>query len=66
MRTLADYAMRDPSNLLIGQADGTFVEGGMDAGIVSFARARGAALADLNLDGMLDLVIVNRRENVGL
>ena len=30
--------------------------GGMDAGIVSFARARGAALADLNLDGMLDLV----------
>ena len=63
---LADYAMRDPSNLLIGQADGTFVEGGMDAGIVCFARARGAALADLNLDGMLDLVIVNRRENVGL
>ncbi len=63
---LAEYAMRDPSNLLIGQADGTFVEGGTDAGIVSFARARGAALADLNLDGMLDLVIVNRRENVGL
>ena len=63
---LAGYATRDPSNLLIGQADGTFVEGGMDAGIVSFARARGAALADLNLDGMLDLVIVNRRENVGL
>ena len=25
---LADYAMRDPSNLLIGQPDGTFVEGG--------------------------------------
>ena len=63
---LADYAMRDPSNLLIGQVDGTFVEGAMDAGIVSFARARGAALADLNLDGMLDLVVVNRRENVGL
>ena len=37
-----DYAMRDPSNLLIGQPDGTFVEGGMDAGIASFARARGA------------------------
>jgi hypothetical protein len=58
--------MRDPSNLLIGQADGTFAEGAMDAGIVSFARARGAALADLNLDGMLDLVVVNRRVNVGL
>ena len=32
----------------------------------SFARGRGAALADLNLDGLLDLVVVNRRENVGL
>ena len=63
---LADYAMRDPSNLLIGQADGTFVEGAPDAGIVSFAPSRGAALADLNLDGMLDLVVVHRRQNVGL
>ncbi len=62
----ADYAARDPSNLLIGRSDGTFYEGGMDAGIVSFARARGAALADLNLDGLLDLVVVNRRVNVSL
>ena len=43
MEALTDYAMRDPSNLLIGQADGTFVEVGTEAGIVSFARARGAA-----------------------
>jgi hypothetical protein len=62
----ADFAARDPNNLLIGQPDGTFVEGGMDAGIASFARARGAALADLNLDGLLDLVVVNRRVNVSL
>jgi hypothetical protein len=61
-----DYAVRDPSNLLLGRPDGTFVEGGADAGLVSFARGRGAALVDLNLDGMLDLVQVNRRENVGL
>jgi enediyne biosynthesis protein E4 len=61
-----DYAARDPSSLLIGQADGTFVEGAMDAGIASFERARGAGLADLNLDGLLDLVVVNRRENVSL
>ena len=54
-------ATRDPSNLLIGQADGTFVEGAETAGIVGFDRARGAALVDLNLDGMLDLVVVNRR-----
>jgi hypothetical protein len=66
VEAMSDYAARDPNNLLIGQADGTFVEGAMDAGIVSFARARGAGLADFNLDGLLDLVVVNRRENVGL
>ena len=33
-----DYAMQDPSNLLIGQADGTFVEGAEEAGLVSFAE----------------------------
>lgn len=61
---MTEYAAEDPSNLLVGQADGTFVESAEDAGILSFARARGAALTDLNLDGMLDLVVVNRRENV--
>ncbi len=64
--TVIDHAMRDPSNLLIGQADGTFVEGGEAAGIVRFGLARGAALADLNLDGMLDLVQVLRNANVEL
>ncbi len=60
------YATRDPSNLLLGQPDGTFVEGGEAAGIVSYAKARGAALVDLNLDGLLDLVVVNRAEPVTL
>ncbi|HEX5013526.1 MAG TPA: VCBS repeat-containing protein [Candidatus Limnocylindrales bacterium] len=59
-----DYAMQDPSNLLIGQPDGTFVEGALEAGIVTFARARGAAIVDLNRDGLLDLVEVNRRTPV--
>ena len=59
-----DYAKRDPNDLLLGRRDGTFVEGAQDAGIVGFERGRGAALVDLNLDGMLDLVVVNRRENV--
>ena len=62
----AGYAIRDPSNLLLGQPDGTFVEGAEAAGIVSYARARGAALVDLNLDGLLDLVVVNRRQPVAL
>jgi enediyne biosynthesis protein E4 len=62
----AEYAAQDPSNLLLGQTDGTFVEAAIDAGIMTFARARGAALADLNLDGLLDLVFVTRREPVQL
>ena len=37
-----DYAMQDPSNLLIGKADGTFVEGAEEAGLVSFARGLAA------------------------
>jgi enediyne biosynthesis protein E4 len=56
-----DHAVRDPSNLLIGQEDGTFVEGAEDAGIVGYDRSRGAAVVDLNLDGLLDLVVVHRR-----
>jgi hypothetical protein len=64
VEAMLDYAARDPSNLFLGQPDGSFVEGAEAAGIVSYARARGAALVDLNLDGLLDLVVVNRRENV--
>ncbi|MDJ0954457.1 MAG: CRTAC1 family protein [Acidimicrobiia bacterium] len=60
------YAMADPNNLLIGQPDGTFVEGAVAADVASTARSRGAALADFNLDGLLDLVVVNRSENVQL
>jgi len=54
-----DFAQKDPSNLLLGQPDGTFVEHGMDSGILSYDRGRGAALADLNMDGLLDLVELN-------
>ena len=66
VEAMTDYAARDPSNLLLGQPDGTFVEGAEDAGIASFDPSRGAALTDLNLDGLLDLVVVHRRENVGV
>jgi hypothetical protein len=54
-----DFAQRDPSNLLLGQPDGVFVEGAEAAGVLSFDRGRGAALADFNLDGLLDLVEVD-------
>jgi hypothetical protein len=59
-----DYAALDPSNLLIGQPDGTFVEGAKDAGIADYDKARGGAVVDLNSDGMLDLVVVDRDANV--
>jgi len=51
-----DYAIEDPSNLLLGQPDGTFKEAADVAGIVTYDRGRGAALVDLDLDGRLDLV----------
>jgi hypothetical protein len=54
-----DYAIKDPSNLLLGQPDGTFREAADSAGILSFDRGRGAALTDFNLDGRLDLLEVN-------
>ena len=57
---MPDHAAEDPSNLLIGQPDGTWEESAIEAGIVHFDKTRGAALADLNLDGLLDLVEVNR------
>lgn len=55
----AGFATRDPSELLLGQPDGTFRRAAEEAGIVNFERGRGAALVDLNLDGLLDLVEVN-------
>ncbi len=61
---MGDFANKDPSNLLIGQSDGTFKEGAVDAGIVNYDSARGAVVADLNLSGMPDLVVVNRDANV--
>ncbi len=66
VEAMPDYAAADPNNLLLGQLDGSFVEAAESAGILSTARSRGAALADFNLDGMLDLVEVVRRENVKL
>lgn len=54
-------AMHDPNNLLMQQPDGTFVEKADIAGVATTVRSRGAALADFDGDGRLDLVVVNRR-----
>jgi hypothetical protein len=55
----ADYATRDPNDLFLGQPDGTFAQAADAAGILRYERGRGAALVDFNLDGLLDLVVVN-------
>ena len=63
---MPDFALADPNNLLMQKADGTFEEAGDRAGVASMKTARGAALADFNLDGRLDLVVVNRNDGAQL
>ena len=57
---MPDMAMRDPNNLLLNEG-GRFREVSVAAGVATMDRSRGAALADLDGDGRLDLVVVNRR-----
>ncbi len=64
VEAMEGFASRDPNTLLMGLPDLGFEEIGEAAGIVTFARARGASLADFNLDGLPDLLVVNRKANV--
>ena len=63
---MPDFADFDPDNLLLGLHDGTFAEAGHLAGIDLDRRGRGAAIADFDLDGNLDLVVVNREAPVSV
>ena len=54
-------AIKDPNNLLMQNSDGTFRETAATAGVATKGRSRGAALADFDGDGRLDLVVMNRR-----
>ena len=60
VEAMPDSAAHDPNNLLIGGSDGRFVERSAEAGVASMAKGRGASLVDLDRDGRLDLVVVNR------
>jgi hypothetical protein len=59
---MPDFAAKDPNNLLVQGADGKFTEAGGSSGVGDSGVSRGAALADFNLDGLVDLVVVNRWE----
>lgn len=61
VQSMGDAAVNDPNNLLLGRPSGLFVEAGDAAGIASMSRSRGGALVDLDQDGLLDIVAVNRR-----
>ncbi|MFW5679799.1 MAG: CRTAC1 family protein, partial [Pseudomonadota bacterium] len=66
VEAMPDFAAHDPDNLLLGAWDGRFVEAGAVAGIALDRRGRGGAVVDLDLDGRLDLVVVNRAAPVSV
>lgn len=57
---MPDFAEKDPNNLLVQGEDGRFAEMGDKAGVASMAKGRGGALVDFNLDGRIDLLVVNQ------
>ena len=66
VEAMPEAAALDPNNLLMGSPDGRFVERSVEAGVASMAKGRGASLIDLDRDGLLDLVVVNRGSPVEL
>jgi len=66
VEAMSDFAASDPDNLLLGRGDGTFHEVGEAAGLARDTRGRGASVSDLNADGLLDVVVVNRAAPLAL
>ena len=66
VEAMPDFAAFDPDNLLLGQWDKKFYEAGSEAGIALPRHGRGATLHDFNADGLLDLMVVNRKDPVSV
>ncbi|MCJ8340723.1 MAG: CRTAC1 family protein [Pseudomonadales bacterium] len=63
---MSDFAQLDPNNLFLGTPQGRFIESAERSAMLSFKRGRGGSLVDLNLDGLLDVVVVNRKDDAQL
>ena len=66
VEAMSDFALLDPNNLFLGTPQGKFIESAETANLLSLHRGRGGSLVDLNLDGLLDVVVVNREQNAQL
>ncbi|MCP3056107.1 FG-GAP-like repeat-containing protein [Aurantimonas marianensis] len=66
VEAMPDFAAYDPDNLLMGGFDGRFTERGGEAGLALPTKGRGALISDFNLDGALDLLVVNRGASASL
>lgn len=66
VQAMPDFAAFDPDNLLLSDFSGTFHEMGDRAGIALDTRGRGAVVEDFNMDGMLDLLVINREHRASL
>jgi hypothetical protein len=66
VESMNDFARFDPDNLLLASEGGRFSEQGELAGLALDRRGRGASVVDLNADGLLDIVVLNRGEPLSL
>jgi len=66
VESMNDFARFDPDNLLLGSEEGRFSEQGELAGLALNRRGRGASVVDMNADGLLDIVVLNRGDALSL
>jgi hypothetical protein len=66
VEAMSDFASYDPDNMLLGGFENKFTEKGDESGIALNSAGRGAVIEDFNADGMLDMLVVNRKTNVNL